>query len=499
MAEQELHSSFYDTTTASSSPPDTTSQAHPGASQVQQENAGDETTDRHGTGNITEELHSSFYNATTASSSPLDPVLPDQPSAGEELQDNVASQEDSYQRLPLSGAQPNRVSEYQPRGWSSSDMVPIPLPSSQNRPSAPQSPREHVPPAPVFVESASAFPDNDPISYMVPEFITMEGLGSMEVDVLDEDTYIPDIWVHLPSIRAWAVPRAVRELNTRIHMWLKQAVPGEQLQSDAPIMRLFQLLQRLGRPAVIPEVMWDPDNLKGWPCIFLARKLYTWRQPIPAKPLTNPVTIVCISDTHNSQPSLPDGDILIHSGDLTQSGSLKELQAAFTWLNAQPHPTKIVVAGNHDLSLDPRRHEADHAIADLDRLDWGEIIYLNKQETTVACANGRQLRIYGSPLTKRNGNWAFQYPPDQDLWTGSVSEGIDVLITHGPPRAHLDLLHLGCNHLLRELWRVRPKLHVFGHVHAGAGTEWILFDALQEAYERTVVAKGGDLESSVHN
>ncbi|OQE21549.1 hypothetical protein PENFLA_c014G02390 [Penicillium flavigenum] len=238
-----------------------------------------------------------------------------------------------------------------------------------------------------------------------------------------------------------------------------------------------------------PPTPWE--QFLAQPCIFLARKLYTWRQPIPAKPLTNPVTIVCISDTHNSQPSLPDGDILIHSGDLTQSGSLKELQAAFTWLNGQPHPTKIVVAGNHDLSLDPRRHEADHAIADLARLDWGEIIYLNKQETTVSCANGRQLRIYGSPMTKRNGNWAFQYPPSLDLWTGSVSEGIDVLITHGPPRAHLDLLHLGCNHLLQELWRVRPRLHVFGHVHAGAGTEWILFDALQEAYERTVVARGG--------
>ena len=69
---------------------------------MQQENAEDETTDKHGTVNIAEELHSSFYNATTALPSPLDPVLPDQPYSGEELQDNVASQEDLNQVRNLS-------------------------------------------------------------------------------------------------------------------------------------------------------------------------------------------------------------------------------------------------------------------------------------------------------------------------------------------------------------------------------------------------------------
>ncbi|CAI7592376.1 unnamed protein product [Penicillium crustosum] len=238
-----------------------------------------------------------------------------------------------------------------------------------------------------------------------------------------------------------------------------------------------------------PPSAWE--QFSAQPCIFLARKLYTWHQIIPAKPLTNPITIVCVSDTHNSQPSLPDGDILIHSGDLTQSGSLKELQATLAWLRAQPHPTKIVVAGNHDMLLDIARDNSDQAIAERAQIDWGEIIYLENQETTVSCANGRQLKIYGSPLTARYGNWAFQYPRDEDVWTGSVPDGVDVLITHGPPRGHLDLLNMGCAHLLRELWRVKPKLHVFGHVHAGAGTEWILFDVLEEAYERTIVARGG--------
>lgn len=72
-----------------------------------------------------------------------------------------------------------------------------------------------------------------------------------------------------------------------------------------------------------------------------------------------------------------------------------------------------------------------------------------------------------------------------------VPERVDILVTHGPPRAHLDLLKLGCVHLIRDLWRTRPRLHVFGHVHEGAGTEWLQFDSLQEAYERTVIAGGG--------
>lgn len=234
------------------------------------------------------------------------------------------------------------------------------------------------------------------------------------------------------------------------------------------------------------------EQFLAQPCIFLARKLYTWPQIIPAKPFRNPVSIICISDTHNSQPNLPDGDILVHAGDLTQSGSLKELQATLSWLRAQPHTTKIVIAGNHDLLLDMTRDKASsEAAAERTQIDWGDITYLENEETTVICANGRRLRIYGSPYSPRHGNWAFQYPRDEDVWAGTVPDGIDVLVTHGPPRGHLDLLNLGCIYLLRELWRVRPRLHVFGHVHEGVGTEWALFDGFQDLYERTVIAGGG--------
>lgn len=236
------------------------------------------------------------------------------------------------------------------------------------------------------------------------------------------------------------------------------------------------------------------------PCIFLARKLYTWQPAIPAQPLTDPVSIVCVSDTHNCQPPLPAGDILIHAGDLTQSGSLRELETTVNWLRSQPHPTKIVIAGNHDLLLDANflpgigQTTLNHPSAAGDEiLNWGDIIYLQNTETTITCNNGRRLRIYGSPYSPRHGNWAFQYPRSEDVWGGKVPENIDILITHGPPRAHLDLLNLGCVHLLQELWRVRPRLHIFGHIHEGAGTEWLQFNTLQDAYECTVISGGRGL------
>lgn len=118
------------------------------------------------------------------------------------------------------------------------------------------------------------------------------------------------------------------------------------------------------------------------------------------------------------------------------------------------------------------------------QLDWGDIIYLENEEVAISCPNGRQLRVYGSPYSAPRGKWTFQYPRNQDVWAGSVPDGMDILITHGPPLAHL----------LRTLWRVRPKLHVFGHIHEGAGTDWVVFNGLQATYERTIAAGGG-----IHN
>ncbi|KAJ5525838.1 hypothetical protein N7494_012488 [Penicillium frequentans] len=142
------------------------------------------------------------------------------------------------------------------------------------------------------------------------------------------------------------------------------------------------------------------QKFQAQPCVFLAQVLYNWRKPIPALPLTKPIAIVCISDTHNTQPDIPDGDILIHAGDLTQSGSFQELQAALSWLNALSHPTKIVIAGNHELLLDSAcENSFGFAASERAQLDWGDIIYLENSEVTITHSNGRQIRVYGSPYS----------------------------------------------------------------------------------------------------
>jgi Icc-related predicted phosphoesterase len=57
-----------------------------------------------------------------------------------------------------------------------------------------------------------------------------------------------------------------------------------------------------------------------------------------------------------------------------------------------------------------------------------------------------------------------------------IPEGTDVLITHGPPFGTLDKdeiggPHMGCRDLTRAILRVKPRLHVFGHVHGAYGKE----------------------------
>ncbi|KAJ7888680.1 hypothetical protein B0H14DRAFT_2213776, partial [Mycena olivaceomarginata] len=75
--------------------------------------------------------------------------------------------------------------------------------------------------------------------------------------------------------------------------------------------------------------------------------------PEPTTSQAGPQTrFVLISDIYGKTFPVPDGDVLLHSGDLTRSGTLSNLRHMIAWLYALPHPIKIIITGNRDFILD---------------------------------------------------------------------------------------------------------------------------------------------------
>lgn len=173
---------------------------------------------------------------------------------------------------------------------------------------------------------------------------------------------------------------------------------------------------------------------------------------------------MAISDTHNCHGKLeiPDGDILIHAGDMSMQGSLQELRWFDAFLGRLPHRHKIVISGNHDFGFERTPTEARAAIT--------QGIYLQDEAVEI-----EGLKIYGSPWQPWFCNWAFNLRRGQPLaekWA-LIPDDTDILVTHGPPRRQGDLTHhgerVGCVDLMRRIREVRPRYHVFGHIHEGYG------------------------------
>ena len=175
----------------------------------------------------------------------------------------------------------------------------------------------------------------------------------------------------------------------------------------------------------------------------------------------------------------------MHAGDLTNDGTVADIQDQIDWISSLPYEHKIVIAGNHDSWFDPRaRRKTDVGKAPR----WGDVHYLQHSSVQLSFPSQahRQLNFYGGPQIPQCGgkDFAFQYRRSDDAWSYTIPP-TDVLITHTPPRHHLDLpAGLGCDYLLKEVWRVRPKVHIFGHVHAGHGSEEVFWDDTQRLYEK---------------
>lgn len=175
---------------------------------------------------------------------------------------------------------------------------------------------------------------------------------------------------------------------------------------------------------------------------------------------------VLLSDTHGKHDmlQLPSGDVLIHAGDVSSTGTYEETVFFLNWFSQQAHPYKIFIAGNHDFFFEQApKYEITSLIPP-------NVIYLCNQSIVI-----NNLTIWGSPITPYFYNWAFNRHrgPDIKKYWDMIPLNTDILVTHGPCKGILDKtthnIHAGCADLLNTVKVVTPKLHVFGHIHEANG------------------------------
>lgn len=197
------------------------------------------------------------------------------------------------------------------------------------------------------------------------------------------------------------------------------------------------------------------------------------------------VRIVMISDTHGKQDDMrlrpiPEGDILIHAGDLIRDHrELSEYYGVNRLFQQQKSfKHKFFIAGNHDWKLQLEKQAA------IDLVHGAT--YLQDQFVEVM-----GLKIYGSPWQPEFCNWAFNLPRGgrklEAAWE-MIPDDTDILVTHGPPHGIRDRIfmneerdlyqndYLGCELLRKRVEQVKPLIHVFGHIHGGYGTELVTWD-----------------------
>ena len=174
--------------------------------------------------------------------------------------------------------------------------------------------------------------------------------------------------------------------------------------------------------------------------------------------------IVFLSDTHGVHWDIkvPDGDLLIHCGDITEMGNPQQIRDFDKFLGEQPHRHKVIIAGNHDFLFEKRPAQARGLITNA--------IYLEDSGVEI-----EGIKIYGSPWQPLFFNWAFNLHRGRDLaekWK-LIPKDTDVLVTHGPPSGILDTTYdgqsVGCEELRERIRVIRPKIHAFGHIHEAYG------------------------------
>lgn len=164
-----------------------------------------------------------------------------------------------------------------------------------------------------------------------------------------------------------------------------------------------------------------------------------------------------ISDTHGKHKllsDLPKADIIVHSGDVSMTGTEEEIIDFLNWFLDLPYKYKVFVPGNHDDCL---------IDADISGLDDNCFVLDNK---------GIEIEgiiIYGGPAFIE-----FSINGEEEKFINSIPKNTDILVTHQPPYGILDFsdgIHYGSPLLLKRLMEIKPRFHLFGHIHNDYGIE----------------------------
>lgn len=173
-----------------------------------------------------------------------------------------------------------------------------------------------------------------------------------------------------------------------------------------------------------------------------------------------------ISDSHakHNELNIPKADMVIHAGDSTHDRityNFNETMSFFNWFDVINFDKKILIAGNHDGSLQSK-----------------EVIppdYYIQDEMT----KYKKIKIYGTPWTPEYGTWSFMLSKEKEIEWARKIPPCDILVTHGPPKFILDSVfkgnnytHCGSLELYHRVNRIKPKLHIFGHVHSSVNNKY---------------------------
>lgn len=202
---------------------------------------------------------------------------------------------------------------------------------------------------------------------------------------------------------------------------------------------------------------------------------------------------VCISDTHqlHKELEMPAGDVLIHAGDFTNMGRSKEIKKFNGWLGKLDYQYKIIIAGNHDIMFEREPDRAKRFITNA--------IYLRDEDYIIPYGD-TNIKIHGSPWSTPfySKHWVFNAERGEEIkehWD-KIDTDVDILVTHGPPFGYGDRVErirpavnsgdinemnedfafsnngrVGCMDLAHRVRQIKPRLHLFGHIHEDHG-EW---------------------------